>query len=107
MTPPQGLNRPETPTLVYFAISASRNGGISDVDGSANMSTTPVESALNISFRSIGTGEPPQAAMIGAKAAPGVNTLAPLRSASERTGLSREVSTACDTVYVKTFFTSL
>src|SRR3954451_20226278 len=98
MMPPHGLNRPETPTLVNFEISARRNGGISEGAGSATMSTTPVESALNISFRSIGTGDPPQAEMIGAKAAPGVNTLAPLRSASERTGLSREVSTACDTV---------
>src|SRR5688572_17516690 len=98
MIPPHGLNRPETPTLVCLAISASRNGGISDVEGNATISTTPLDSALNISFRSIGTGEAPQAATIGANAAPGVNTLAPLRSASERTALSREVRTACETV---------
>src|SRR6185312_5850139 len=98
MIPPHGLNRPDTPTLVCLEISARRNGGIKEVEGSATMSTTPVDNALNISFKSIGTGEAPQAATIGAKVAPGVNTLAPLRSANVRTGLSREVSTACDTV---------
>src|SRR5262245_54931894 len=100
MIPPHGLNSPDTPTLTYLAISPSRNGGNSEVEGSATMSTTPVESALNMSLRSIGTGEPPQAATIGANAAPGVNTLAPLRSAMVRTGLSRDVSTACDTAYM-------
>src|SRR5947209_2514697 len=100
MMAPQGLNSPETPTLVYLAISPRRNGGSSEVAGNATMSTTPVESALNISLRSIGTGEAPQAATIGANAAPGVNTLAPLRSAMLRTGLSREVSTACETEYM-------
>src|SRR6185503_6358710 len=97
MMPPQGLNRPETPTLVCFEISARRKGGSSEVAGSATMSTTPVDNALNISFRPIGNGEAPQAEMIGAKAAPGVNTFVPLRSASEQIGLSREVNTACDT----------
>src|SRR6185437_9634209 len=97
MMPPHGLNRPDTPTLVCLEISARRNGGSSEVAGKATISTTPVDSALNISFKSIGTGEAPQALTIGAKAAPGVITLAPLRSASVRTGFSREVSTDCDT----------
>src|SRR5215470_13945555 len=98
MMAPQGLCRPLTPTVTYLASSLMRQGGISAVGVSATMSTTPVESALYMSLRSIGTGEAPHAATIGANAAPGVNTFAPLRSAMARTGLSREVSTACDTV---------
>src|SRR6478735_12486847 len=107
MIAPQGLNNPDRPRLVYFAISASLNGGVREVAGSATMSTTPVDMALNMSLRSMGTGDAPHAPTIGANAAPGVKTLTPLRSARVRTGFSREVSTACETVYIKTFFTSL
>src|SRR5690348_14191337 len=100
MIAPQGLNNPDRPRLEYFAISASRNGGVSEVAGSATISTTPVDRALNISFRSIGTGEAPQAPTMGANAAPGVRTFAPFRSETLRIALSREVSTACDTEYI-------
>src|SRR6185295_585181 len=74
MIAPQGLNSPDKPRLVYFAISARRNGGVSEVAGSATISTTPVDRALNISLRSIGTGDAPQAPTMGANAAPGVRT---------------------------------
>ena len=107
MIAPQGLNRPERPTATYFEISDSRHGGSSAVGVNAVASTTPVDSALNMSLRSIGTGEAPQAPMIGANAAPGVRIFMPLRSAIERTGLSREMTVACGTEYMKTFFTSL
>src|SRR5262245_11385697 len=100
MIAPHGLNKPDRPRLVYFAISASRNGGVSEVAGSATMSTTPVDRALNISLRSMGTGDAPQAPTMGANAAPGVRTFTPLRSAILRIGLSREVSTACETEYI-------
>jgi hypothetical protein len=84
-----------------------RQGGISAVGVSATMSTTPVDSALYMSLRSIGTGDAPHDATIGANAAPGVMTFIPFRSAIERTGLSREINVACGTEYMWTFFTSL
>src|SRR5262245_45675229 len=107
MIAPHGLCRPDTPTLTYLAISLTRHGGISAVGVSATISTTPVDSALYMSLRSIGTGEAPHEATIGAKAAPGVITLVPLRSAMVRTGLSREIRVACGTEYMWMFFTSL
>src|SRR5262245_48509675 len=107
MMPPHGLNRPETPTDTYLEISDSRHGATSAVGVSAVASTTPVDSALNMSCRSMGTGDAPQAPTIGAKAAPGVMIFMPLRSASVRTGLSREMMVACGTEYMKTFLTSL
>src|SRR4029079_7934391 len=102
MIAPQGLNSPDRPRLVYFAISASRNGGVSDVAGRATMSTTRVDRALSISLRSIGTGDAPQAPTMGAKAAPGVRTFAPLRSAILRIGLSRRVKPASAPGYMET-----
>src|SRR5215475_13070838 len=107
MMAPHGLCRPERPTVTYLASSLMRQGGISAVGVSATMSTTPVDSALYMSLRSMGTGEAPQAATIGANAAPGVITFTPLRSAMARTGLSREISVACGTEYMWMFRTSL
>src|SRR5262245_27932316 len=107
MMEPHGLNRPDTPTETYLEISTSRHGGKRAVGVSAVASTTPVDSALNTSLRSMGTGEAPHDPMIGANAAPGVSIFMPLRSAIVRTGLSREMMVACGTEYMKTFFTSL
>src|SRR5262245_36866756 len=103
----QGLCRLVQPSVTYLASSLMRQVGISAVGVSATMSTTPVESALYMSLRSIGTGEAPHAATIGANAAPGVITFMPLRSAMVRTGLSREISVACGTEYMWMFRTSL
>src|SRR5262245_66024120 len=100
MMAPHGLCRPDTPTVMYLASSLMRHGGISAVGVSATMSTTPVDSALYMSFRSIGTGEAPQDATIGANAAPGVITFIPFRSAMARTGLSREIRVAWGTEYL-------
>src|SRR5262245_34081316 len=100
MMAPQGLNRPDTPTETYLEISDSRHGGSKAVGVSGVASTLPVESALKTSMRSMGTGEAPQEPMIGANAAPGVIIFMPLRSAIERTGLSREMMVACGTEYM-------
>src|SRR5262245_55752404 len=107
MMAPQGLNRPVAPTVTLLAMSASRQEGSSDVAGNATMSTTPVDSALYMSLRFIGTGVAPNEATTGAKAAPGVIIFAPLKSAIDLTGLAREVNTAWETVYMRRLRTSL
>src|SRR5215831_5939019 len=107
MTAPHGLNSPVDPSETLLAISDSRQGGSSDVAGNATISTTPVDNALYMSLRFIGTGVAPNEATTGAKAAPGVIIFAPLKSAIDLIGLAREMNTAWETVYMSRLRTSL